>query len=199
MDETVKLPKVEVVPIDSITPYFNNPRVISDEAVSAVKESIERFDYQQPIVVDADGVVIVGHTRLRALVELGRTEVAVVRSTLPAEKVREYRLVDNKVAEMGFWDFEALVVELREWETGLLETYFPEIDLGITEMVDEQVSQDQIDWAVEEIQTVKPPREILKTRVECPACEKQFVVATESLPGLTRGDIERLMEDGTSK
>lgn len=98
--------------IDEIWPYENNPRV-NDGAVGAVAESIREFGFQQPIVVDRDGVIIAGHTRYKAAQRLGLTEVpVVVADNLTDEQVRAYRLADNKTGELAEWDFSALEEEL---------------------------------------------------------------------------------------
>lgn len=98
--------------LDEIRPYENNPRV-NDGAVGAVAESIREFGFQQPIVVDRDGVIIAGHTRYKAAKKLGLTEVpVVVAENLTDEQVRAYRLADNKTGELAEWDFSALEEEL---------------------------------------------------------------------------------------
>lgn len=98
--------------LDEIRPYENNPRV-NDGAVGAVAESIREFGFQQPIVVDRDGVIIAGHTRYKAAQKLGMTEVpVVVANNLTDEQVRAYRLADNKTGELAEWDFSALEEEL---------------------------------------------------------------------------------------
>lgn len=98
--------------LDEIRPYENNPRV-NDGAVGAVAESIREFGFQQPIVVDRDGVIIAGHTRYKAAQKLGLTEVpVVVAGNLTDEQVRAYRLADNKTGELAEWDFSALEEEL---------------------------------------------------------------------------------------
>ena len=104
--------EVRDVPIGSIRPYDNNPRDNS-AAVGAVTESIERFGWQQPIVVDRDGVIVVGHTRYEAARRLGLETVPVkVADGLSPEKVRAYRLADNKVGELATWDDGKLEAEL---------------------------------------------------------------------------------------
>lgn len=104
--------EVRDVPIGSIRPYENNPRDNSG-AVDAVAESIERFGWQQPIVVDADGVIVVGHTRYEAAKRLGLSTVPVkVADGLSPERVRAYRLADNKVGELAKWDDGKLEAEL---------------------------------------------------------------------------------------
>lgn len=98
--------------LDEIRPYEKNPR-FNDGAVGAVAESIREFGFQQPIVVDRDGVIIAGHTRYKAAQKLGMTEVpVVVADNLTDEQVRAYRLADNKTGELAEWDFSALEEEL---------------------------------------------------------------------------------------
>ena len=110
--------KVQAKPIDSIRPYPGNPR-LNDDAVDAVAESIRRFGFRQPIVVDAEGVVVAGHTRLKAARKLGLERVPVhVAADLSAEQVRAYRLADNASAEKAEWDFELLPIELEAMAAG---------------------------------------------------------------------------------
>jgi DNA modification methylase len=113
-------PAIESWPIDRPIPYARNPRKISDEAVSAVAGSIKEFGFKSPIVVDAEGVIINGHTRLKAAMRLGMTEVPViVASDLTPAQVQAYRLADNRVAEFTKWDADMLRVELDEIEVDL--------------------------------------------------------------------------------
>lgn len=104
--------KVENWDINKVTPYPNNPRN-NDDAVEATANSIKEFGWQQPIVVDKDGVVIVGHTRLKAAHWLHMKQVpVVVADKLTVEQVNAYRLADNKVGELADWDFGTLGDEL---------------------------------------------------------------------------------------
>ena len=106
--------KIENVNIDSVIPYANNPRNNAD-AVDKVAASIQAFGWQQPIVVDENMVVIVGHTRLLAAKKLGFDEVPVqVADKLTAEQAKAYRLADNRVSEEATWDRALLGIELRE-------------------------------------------------------------------------------------
>jgi ParB-like chromosome segregation protein Spo0J len=87
--------------LDRVRPYENNPRN-NDKAVDAVAASIKEFGFSQPIVVDTDSVIIVGHTRLKAALKLGLERVpVVVASHLTPEQVRAYRIADNKTAEIA--------------------------------------------------------------------------------------------------
>lgn len=104
---------VELRPIASVTPYESNPRE-NDAAVDAVAASISAFGFRQPIVTDEAGVVIVGHTRLKAAQRLGLAEVPIhVAVGLTPEQARAYRIADNKTAELANWDDGLLGAELR--------------------------------------------------------------------------------------
>lgn len=119
----------EEVALDSIKPYWRNARDGSD-AVAVVAKSIADYGYNSPIVVDTDYVIIAGHVRHRALQHLGweRAEVLVV--DLPADKVKEYRIADNKTGEIAEWQMGDLIEELREIaDPGDFQMFFPEIDL----------------------------------------------------------------------
>jgi DNA modification methylase len=116
---------VEMRPIASIRPYENNPR-LNDAAVDAVAASIREFGFRQPIVVDEDGVIIVGHTRYKAAVKLGLEEVPVhVALGLTPAQAKAYRLADNQTATLSAWDDDKLPLELA----GLQEMGF---DLNLT-------------------------------------------------------------------
>jgi len=105
---------VELRPITDIRPYENNPR-LNDDAVDAVAASLQEFGFRQPIVVDTEGVIIVGHTRYKAALKLGleKVPVHVARGLTPAQ-VKAYRIADNRTADLAVWDYELLPIELSE-------------------------------------------------------------------------------------
>jgi ParB-like chromosome segregation protein Spo0J len=116
-------------PLDLI-PYENNPRV-NDYAVKKVLESIKEFGFRNPIIVDADMVIIAGHTRREASILAGLEKVPyIVADDLTPEQVKAYRIADNKLAELSSWDEEMLKEELF----GLQEVDFPLEVMGFTEM-----------------------------------------------------------------
>jgi len=111
---TTKTFDVELRPIDAIRPYEANPRV-NDQAVDAVAASLREFGFRQPIVVDADGVIIVGHTRWKAARKLGLAKVPVhVATDLSPEQIKAYRIADNQTATLAEWDFDLLPIELKD-------------------------------------------------------------------------------------
>lgn len=100
--------------INTITPYENNPRH-NENAVDAVKASIEEFGWKVPLVVDRHGVIIAGHTRYAAARKLHMSELpCIVADDLSEEQIRAFRLADNKVSELAEWDFDKLDQELEE-------------------------------------------------------------------------------------
>ncbi len=115
--------RLEKLKIDKIIPYEKNPR-INDNAVDAVAQSIEQCDYMQPIVVDEGYVVLAGHTRLKALKQLGAEEADVlVVSGLDDKTKRKYRYLDNKTGEFAFWDVKKLTDEIGGLDFGKLDFF----------------------------------------------------------------------------
>jgi DNA modification methylase len=117
--------KVELWDIERVKPYPNNPRH-NDDAVEAVAASIREFGFRQPIVVDAEGIIVVGHTRYKAALKLGLKKVPIhVATDLTPEQIKAYRIADNKSAELSDWNYDLLPIELAElqemnYDLGLL-------------------------------------------------------------------------------
>ncbi|MFC1452600.1 ParB N-terminal domain-containing protein [Verrucomicrobiota bacterium] len=105
--------RIEHLPLDRLKPYPANPRTIPQEAVDAVARSIRAFGFRQPIVVDAEHVIIAGHTRHLAAHQLGMVTVPVhIVTDLSAEQVAALRLADNQTSTLTSWDHAALDKEL---------------------------------------------------------------------------------------
>jgi DNA modification methylase len=106
--------KVELRSLTDIRPYDQNPR-INDDAVEAVMASIREFGFRQPIVVDADGVIICGHTRYKAAQRLGLEKVPVhVAKDLTPAQIKAYRIADNQTASLAEWNYDLLPIELAD-------------------------------------------------------------------------------------
>ena len=104
--------QVELRPLGDVRPYENNPRA-NDSAVEAVSISIQTFGFRQPIVVDEQGVIIVGHTRYKAAVKLRMETVPVhVAVGLSPAQAKAYRIADNQTAALSQWDDDKLPLEL---------------------------------------------------------------------------------------
>jgi DNA modification methylase len=106
--------KIALRKISAINPYPGNPRE-NDSAVNAVAASLKEFGFRQPIVVDAEGVIVCGHTRWKAAQKLGldTVPVHVARDLTPAQ-LKAYRIADNQTAAIADWDLDLLPVELGE-------------------------------------------------------------------------------------
>lgn len=109
--ETLAELAVEMVPIEKLVPYENNPR-INENAVAKVVGSLKQFGWRQPIVVDKDFVIVAGHTRRLAAMELGIKTVPVHVMQMSAADIRAYRLSDNRTAQEAEWNDEKLAQEL---------------------------------------------------------------------------------------
>src|SRR6056300_179579 len=99
-------------PLSDIKPYEKNPRQKYD--IQKVAQSIKEFGFQQPIVVDSAGVIIVGHGRYQASKSLGLETVPVIIADLPPEKAKAYRIADNKTNEYSDWDIGLLTQEFTD-------------------------------------------------------------------------------------
>jgi len=100
--------------VSRVRPYGRNPRLIGDRAVEMVSRSLAEFGWQQPLVVDRDGVLVVGHTRLLAAIRLGMGRVPVVVADLSDEQAAAYRIADNRTSDYTDWDVGKLLAELDE-------------------------------------------------------------------------------------
>lgn len=121
--------KVKSVKLSEIFPYYDNPRD-NTNAVEPTKESIKRFGFVKPILVDKAGVIIAGHTRYVAAYQLGMEFVPVVYSDMDDEMAKKYRILDNKLAEKSSFDEDQLLEELRNMEvpTDMQAFFFEDIN-----------------------------------------------------------------------
>lgn len=152
--------------VDQVHPYPGNPRQISEQAVRKVAASLQTYGWRQPIVVDEDGVIIVGHTRHKAALYLGMPFVPVhVARGLSPEKVKAYRLADNRTGEEAKWDPTALSVDLQDLKDlgfDLDLTGFDPVELPALPASFLPISGDQ----------VKPLDQ--RAEVTCPGCGQKF-------------------------
>jgi ParB-like chromosome segregation protein Spo0J len=169
--------RVETIPIDRIQPYWRNPRK-NDAAVEKVRASIERFGFNQPLVVDASLVVIAGHTRLRAARQMGLAEVPVVIADLPPEKAKAYRIADNAAGGISAWEEGSLAKELERVDLAAMATFFRpgELDALLT-----APSPEDLEPPAEEPEPpIEPPEELTVT-LACPHCRADFDIDARTL------------------
>ena len=142
--------EITMLKLGEIKPYNKNPRK-NDQAVKAVKKSIEEFGFKVPIVVDKDYVIITGHTRYKASKEMGLEEVpCIIASDLSEDKVKAFRLADNRTNEFAEWDLDLLREELGEIEMDLSEFDF---DFALDEEEPTEIVEDEVP-EVEEVETI---------------------------------------------
>jgi site-specific DNA-methyltransferase (adenine-specific) len=147
--------RIELRSIDTIHPYENNPR-INDKAVDAVASSLKEFGFRQPIVVDKDGVIIVGHTRYKAAQRIGLKKVPVhaVKDMTDAQ-IKAYRIADNQTATIADWDLELLPIELKDLQD-------MDFDLGLlgfdSDELAKMLGQEVIEGLTEPDAVPEPPK-----------------------------------------
>ena len=126
--------KIEIVDVNTIKPYENNPRKLKDSAIEKVAKSIKEFGFRQPIVVDKEKIIVVGHTRYRASKKLGLTNVPItIADNLTPEQINAYRIADNRTNEEAEWDIELLKSELKDLQ-------LKDFDLDLTAFDEDQLN-----------------------------------------------------------
>jgi DNA modification methylase len=126
--------KIEIVDINTIKPYENNPRKLKDSAIEKVAKSIKEFGFRQPIVVDKEKIIVVGHTRYRASKKLGLTNVPItIADNLTPEQINAYRIADNRTNEEAEWDIELLKTELKDLQ-------LKDFDLDLTAFNEDEIN-----------------------------------------------------------
>ena len=161
-----KAMKIELWPIDKLIPYARNARTINAAAVDKVAASIQEFGWQQPVVVDSDGVIIAGHARLLAARKLELIEVPVhVADNLTPAQVKAYRLMDNRSHQETSWDGSLLAGCLAELQAA-------DIDLALTGFNSDEITAFLMDGtaAASAPEEFKEYDETIATEHECLNC-----------------------------
>lgn len=165
---------VKEVDIGKLVPYVNNPRR-NDEAVDAVASSIKEFGWQQPIVVDKDNVIVIGHTRYKAAQKLGYTKVPVIYAdSLSPAQVKALRIADNKVSQISNWDYGKLEIELEElkeedFDVSLTGFDDEEVNNILANSYDESGEEAGID-GMDDLFADAPQKEKEAKKIQCPNC-----------------------------
>lgn len=183
--------------LSDITPYPDNPRTISAEAINAVSESLNQFGYLQPLVVDENNVLIIGHTRYSAMRRHGVQRVEVLQVTgLTSAQVQQLRIADNRTGEFTSWDHDALESEFDALDSQLLNTLFPELapadldaiendtpDTGSDDFVDLDLSN--VDDSYNDNDNDNTPQHGT-TEAVCPHCYHSWEVTSVDVIDLTQ-------------
>ena len=184
--KTITKLEIKKIPLSEIKPYFRNPRK-NVETVKLLKESIKRYGFNVPLVLDKKKVIITGHARYLALQSMGEKAAFCVISDMSEKLAREYRIDDNKIAESSTWLESELYMELRELDPVIMKKLLPDMKEMYSELKVDNVgiTGDEIqkmgkvlDHRFEEKAKEGNDRKI---EVECPECHDIFYVNKDDL------------------
>ena len=132
--------KLEIVYLSpsELHPYENNPRM-NDNGVGPLIESIKEYGFKVPIVVDKNNVVVCGHTRLKAALEMGLDKVpCIIADDLTDAQIKAFRIADNKTSDFSIWDNRLLLGELTDVTIEGLFTGFTFSDMDNLDVLNEK-------------------------------------------------------------
>lgn len=142
--------KVELINIEKLYPYHNNPKTHPPEQIDRLCSSIKNYGFTVPLIIDGENEIIAGHGRYEAAKKLGLEELPCIqRDDLTPEQIKAFRIADNKVAESE-WDMEMLEVEFEA-----IEDEFTGFDLEELDFMEEELEVEEDDFD-EEIDEDKP-------------------------------------------
>ena len=158
--------KIEMRALDSLKEYGKNPRVIPPAAIEAVAKSLKAFGWRQPIVVDAEGVIIVGHARAKAAWSLGMTEVPVHVANLTPAQAKAYRIADNQTATLAAFDDDLLAAELADLKA--LDFDLDSLGFDADELAEKMAGPVPVD--------LSPSHHDDVDHIRCPKCGFEFAL-----------------------
>lgn len=160
--------KIEYLPVGSLKPYEKNAKKHPAEQVEHIANSIREFGFRQPLVIDKDNVLVIGHGRLLAAKKLGFDTVPCVRADdLTDEQIKALRLSDNKTNESE-WDFDLLGGELDDiFDIDMSEFGF-DFNIGNNTPFDED--------ELNELFADAPEKQKEPKKIQCPHCGEWFEV-----------------------
>lgn len=168
--------KIQYVDINIIKPYPNNPR-INRRTINKLKEliSTNQVEFNVPIVLDRNSVIVKGHSRWTALKELGYKIVPVIYSTNSDAINNEDRLQDNIIQELSTWKQEELAIEIRDININPKEYNLEFKDLGYNDKYQPDITHDDITKARELfLNQGQPDKDFIE--LVCPFCGEEFMV-----------------------
>jgi len=158
--------EIKEIEIEKIIPYINNPR--KNLNIDKVASSIKEFGFQQPIVLDKEYIIIVGHTRFEAAKKLGIKKVPVQIANLNKNQAKAYRIADNRLNEDAKWDNELLNFEI----SNLIENNYSIDSIGFESVELENILKNTEEKDLEE--NFKEIDSELETSKTCPKCGFEF-------------------------
>lgn len=154
--------------IDELIMYENNPKIHTDEQIDKIAKSIELTKgLRQPIVIDKNNVIVVGHGRVQAAMQLGyETVPCELADDLTEEEIRAYRLIDNELAK-GESDLDLLEQELASFNDIDMGEFFDEDSEEVSEFSEEMLNS---------LFTDAPEKEKKPKTAKCPHCGEIFEI-----------------------
>ena len=176
--------KIENVSIEELVALPGNARDHTPEQVSAIAESMSRYGWVMPILIDEDNMIIAGHGRVMAGFRLNMESVPCIRAENWSENDKKaYSLVDNRVQELSTWDVENLERELSYLEQFQINAEDLWLDPSEAESMVPQmagsldIGDNEVAWAEEaqaELSKMNANRDLRNHRLTCPNCWKTF-------------------------
>ena len=143
------------MPVEELIPYANNPRINDD--TEDLEHSIEGFGFINPIILTKDNVILAGHTRLKAALKTGETEVpCIFADSLDEMEGKAYRLADNKIQEKSGWDFPLLALELQDVAESDFQIDMSELGFDIDEGLFEDLPDEPAHTVPAGVEEVNP-------------------------------------------
>lgn len=126
---------VTMVPISELSPYEDNPRLHTQDQITAIEKSIREWGWTIPVVIDENKMIIAGHGRVLAGEQMGVQEVPCITATgWTDEQKRAYVIADNKIQEKGQWDHGAVFRQLRELASDDFDVTLIDFDLDMSSL-----------------------------------------------------------------
>jgi len=139
---------MEYIEIDKLKPYEFNNKKHPEKQLTALTNSIKRFGFDSPVIIDKDNVIIAGHARVTAAKKAGLDKVPIIKKELLTEdEVKAYRIADNKIAELGEWDIPNVDLEIGQ----LIDHEFPIEDFALDDFsidaLEDEITEDDYNEA----------------------------------------------------
>lgn len=158
--------KIINLKVESLKPYKLNSKLHPQSQIEGIAESIRRFGFTQPVVIDKENEIIIGHGRVAAAKLAGLKDVPCIRrEDLSKEQIRALRLIDNRIAEYG-WDQEILKIDLQGFDFD-----FEPFNVDFSGFLSEPdfKPSDEGDKSLDELDPAEP-----RAKIACPNCGHEF-------------------------
>ena len=195
--------QVEEVKISDIENHPNNPKVHNDNQIRLIEKSIKKFGYTNPVILSADGIILAGHARVKAAIQMGQDTIPCIRTKLTGKEADAYLIADNRLTELAQYDRDILdellgglpddLVELTGFEVNAIDSYLDSNESNSAEVILEnteetayspnlkpafsnpQVSNEDLEQARENIEHVTD-KNVKQINAFCPNCGHEFMI-----------------------